>query len=434
MPLTIREANPEELARWDAWTVPVPGGDVYQSRAWGEYRRRHGWQPRYLLVEEQYPVLVLERPWRWIGGSGAYLSRGPIWPGGPVEAVAERLAAVAAWLGERGVDVVSSDAEIPAASGYAALLAVRGFRQIEEIQPSRHRLRRPLPPGTDEASLLASLPATVRYDIRTAERRGMRAVLYDPGAPGPGGHRPSQPDPGAPRPLEAAPGTLSPSGHRAPQPDAEARRPKVTAPGPGPRPGPGFELPADGLLDPAGFEGALQRLYDVLSATATRRRFRLGPASGFVDWGSQALGGGLALILEIRSPDDLLLGSAMFYRHGGRLTYAHAGDVVEHRRAYPGTTHLLLWRALQLCLREGCAELDLAGVDVAGMRRRPREGEPMYGLLRFKELLGGEWLDLSGNQERVIRPWRYAAGRVTGRLAGLASDLRPPPALPARAP
>lgn len=420
MPLNIREADPEELARWDAGTVPVPGGDVYQSRAWGEYRRRQGWRPRYLLVEERHPVLVLERPWHWIGGSGAYLSRGPIWSGGPVEAVAERLAAVTAWLGARGVDVVSSDAEIPAASGYPALLADRGFRQIEEIQPSRHRLRRPLPPGMDEASLLASLPATVRYDIRTAERRGMRAVLYDPGAPGPGGPRASQPDP------DRSP----PGGQRASQPDGEAPRPGVPAPGPGP----GFELPPDSWLEPAGIERALQRLYDVLAATATRRRFRLGPPSGFVDWGSQALGGGLALILEIRSPDDLLLGSAMFYRHGRRLTYAHAGDAVEHRRTYPGTTHLLLWRALQLCLREGRAELDLAGVDVAGMRRRPLEGEPMYGLLRFKELLGGEWLELSGNQERVIRPWRYAAGRVTGRLAGLAADLRPPPALPARAP
>ncbi|HEX5466806.1 MAG TPA: hypothetical protein VFW92_09065 [Candidatus Limnocylindrales bacterium] len=385
MSLEVRAATPEELERWDELTVAVPGGDVYQSRAWGEYRGRHGWRPRYLMIDGGHPVLVLVRPWRWIGGAGAYISRGPVWSGGPLEAAADRLDAIAAWLGEHGVDVVSSDAEVPVETGYPDLLRARGFRQIEEIQPSRHRLRRALPPGLDEAALLAELPATVRYEIRGAERRGVRVLGYG----------------------------------------------RFDAPGGA---GEGIEPPAGGPLAAAEIGAALQRLYAILAATAARRRFRLGPAEGFLDWGGHAVTAGLGFILEVRSPDDELLGAAMFYRHGDRFTYAHAGDVVERRRAYPGTTHLILWRALELALREGRAEVDLAGVDVAGRRRRPQAGEPMYGLLRFKELLGGEWLELSGNRERVMRPWRYAAGRITGRLAGLAADRRPAPAVPARAP
>jgi hypothetical protein len=396
MPLSVREATAEELVGWDARTVHVPGGDVYQSREWGEYRGRHGWRPRFLVVDDAYPVLALERPWRWIGGSGAYLSRGPIWSGGPVETVVDRLDAAASWLGRHGVDVIASDPEIPVTTGYPGLVRARGFHPIEEIQPSRHRLRRAIPSGSDEASILASFPATVRYELRGAERRGVRVIRYDRG------------------PVE-------PSDAAAADPDL------VTAVGPG------FEAPAGGRLDRATLDAALGRLYGILEVTAERRQFKLGPADAFLDWAGHAIQAGQALVLEVWSPTDDLLGSAMFYRHGQRLTYANAGDVVAMRRAYPGVTHLILWRAVQLCLRENREELDLAGVDVPGLRRKPREGEPMYGLLRFKELLGGEWLELSGNQERVIRPWRYAAGRLTGRLASLTGEARLGRALPARA-
>jgi lipid II:glycine glycyltransferase (peptidoglycan interpeptide bridge formation enzyme) len=70
-------------------------------------------------------------------------------------------------------------------------------------------------------------------------------------------------------------------------------------------------------------------------------------------------------------------------------------------------------------VRERLHELDLGGVDVPGARRIPREGEEMYGLYAFKRSFGAEWLELAGNHEWVARPWRYAAGRVTGRLVGL---------------
>jgi len=118
--------------------------------------------------------------------------------------------------------------------------------------------------------------------------------------------------------------------------------------------------------------------------------------------------------------DDQHVGGATFYRHGGRLTYSHSADRVEVRRQYPGVVRLVLWRAIQLALREGLDELDLAGVDVAGARRVPAEGEEMHGLYAFKRSFGAEWVDLVGNHEWVARPWRYAAGRVTARLAAMA--------------
>ena len=68
--------------------------------------------------------------------------------------------------------------------------------------------------------------------------------------------------------------------------------------------------------------------------------------------------------------------------------------------------------------------MDLGGVDVAGARREPREGEPMYGLYQHKRSFGAEWVELAGAHEKVIRANRYRAGRVVARLSRLL-DRRP---------
>ena len=114
----------------------------------------------------------------------------------------------------------------------------------------------------------------------------------------------------------------------------------------------------------------------------------------------------------------------MLYRHGGRLSTVHSADAAAARRDHAGALHLLRWRAIQLALRDGCAEVDLGGVDVAGARREPRDGEPMYGLYQHKLSFGGRWLALTGAHERVIRPRRYAAGRLVSGVLRRAGPLR----------
>ncbi len=177
-------------------------------------------------------------------------------------------------------------------------------------------------------------------------------------------------------------------------------------------------------VEEVGTRRAFEQLYDLLAAAATRRQFRLGPREPFVDWSLDALAAGHLVYLEVRDPVGAVLGGATFYRHGGRLTYSHSADRVEVRRQYPGVVRLLLWHAIGIALREGLTEMDFGGVDVAGARRIPLEGEPMYGLYAFKRSFGAEWVDQVGNHEWVARPWRYGAGRVTGRLATLARRIR----------
>jgi lipid II:glycine glycyltransferase (peptidoglycan interpeptide bridge formation enzyme) len=282
------------------------------------------------------------------------------------EATGRLLVAAAATLGEHGIDVVAADPEVSAAEErYRAVIVAAGFRAIEEIQPSRHRISLPLGNGIDESAALARLSKSTRQRVRKAEAE-VDVVRHD----------------------------------RRTEPDGV---------------GEGFSRPVE---EPA---PALDRFYDLLLETGERRHFRFGGRAEFTGWWRLALAAGHLVYLEARSADDPdePLAGLVLYRHGGRLSTVHSGDRASSRRTHPGALHLLRWRAIQLAIREGCAEMDLGGVDVAGARREPREREPMYGLYQHKLSFGGQWLQLAGAHEQVIRPGRYRAGRIAARFSRL---------------
>jgi lipid II:glycine glycyltransferase (peptidoglycan interpeptide bridge formation enzyme) len=358
---SIRTANPTELADWDERTVDVRGGHVYQSRAWAEHRVRAGWQADHLLFDDGYAALLLRRAWPWVGGSSAYVPRGPVAAGEPAEQTANRLAAIVEHAAEHDVAVIASDAEIAAATGYPAQLARIGFHPIEEIQPSRHRIALPLD-GRGEDEVFGGIAKSTRQRIRKAEAEGIVVVRHD--------------------------GRVAPAGV-----------------------GDGFtraDEPGDIALD---------RFYDLLLETGERRHFSFGPRDAFLAWWRSALRAGHLILLEARSPDGVPQAGLVLYRHGERLSTVHSGDHASARRDHPGALHLLRWRAIQIAIREQREEMDLGGADVAGARREPREGEPMWGLYQHKVSFGGEWLELTGAHERVLDANRYRLGRLTARVA-----------------
>jgi lipid II:glycine glycyltransferase (peptidoglycan interpeptide bridge formation enzyme) len=360
-----REATPDELAGWDELTVRPAGGHVLQSRAWGEHRATRGWDPRFLVGDDGSGVLTLTRQWPIVGGASAYIPRGPAPTGGIEDAVA-RLDGATRWLAAQGIDVVASDAEVPA-SGYAERIRAIGFRPIEEIQPSRHRLSVRLGPGSTEEAAFDNVAKSTRQRIRQAERDGLAIIRHD---------------------LAATDGTLPAAGYE----DVEA----PTEP----------------------FETAIGRFHDLALQTADRRHFALGSRASFLDWTTRAHAAG-HLILLLAADDggeSAPVAGLMLYRHGGRLSTALSGDRPDARNKHPGAFHLLRWRAIQLAIREDAVEMDLGGVDVAGARHEPKAGEAMHGLYQHKRSFGAEWVELPGAHERVIRPARYFAGRVAARL------------------
>ena len=379
--MSVRDATPGDLARWDVAAVDGPGGSVWQSRAWAEHAARTGWRTRHLVDEAGIPVLVLMRPWPLVGGSSAYVPRGPVSAGDPAQRIVERLSGVVERLVADGVDVVATDAEIPASTGYPALLRSAGFTPIEELMPSRHRMAVAL--DGDAEAAWERIARKTRQRIGSARRRGLVVRRFDA--------RPGAPD-----------AADDPAG------------------GPG-----GTERPPAALVEPAA-EAAFGPFHTLLEATGTRRGFAIGSRAGSVAWWLSALRAGHLVYLEVRDvapaddwldPRGTLLGGAIFFRQGGRLTYGHSGDRTDLRGAHPGVVHVILWDALRLATAERAVELDLGGVDVAGARGIPAEGDPMWGLYEFKCAFGGEWIDLTGAHERVARPRRYAAGRALAAAA-----------------
>jgi len=357
--IEFREARADELDAWDDLTVRPPGGHVLQSRAWAAYRAEAGWHPRFLVGDDGSAVLALLKPWPRVGGWSAYLSRGPV-PTTDPATLAARLDGATRFLTRQGVDVVASDPQVPAASGYAAELARIGFQPIEEIQPSRHRLSVPLGSGIDEDTALARVTKQTRQRIRKAETE-LRVIRYD----------------------------------------------KVVGRG---DPGAGFERP-DGDLD-----WALARFHVMLVETARRRTFEILPRKRFNDWAHGSYMAGQSLYLEAQDRRSSPVAGLLIYRHGERLSTFLSADFDNTREVHPGAFHLLRWRAIQLAIREGRAEMDLDGADLAGVRRIPEPGERPYGLYQHKRSFGAAWVELTGAHERVARPWRYALGRAAARL------------------
>jgi lipid II:glycine glycyltransferase (peptidoglycan interpeptide bridge formation enzyme) len=360
--LSVRDATPAELDDWDALTVDAPGGHVYQSRAWAEHRRASGWTPRFLVTDDGGRTLALTRSWSVVPGGSAYVPRGP----GPVAIggtfLGSRLAAIGSALAEDGIDVVAADPEVPAAHGsFRAAIEAAGFHPIEEIQPSRHRVTLPLA-GMTADEVFAGISKSTRQRIRKAEDQVEPVVRHD--------------------------ARVGPDGV-----------------------GDGFAAPNEPP------HVALDRFYDLLLETGERRHFTFGPRRAFVDWWTTALGAGHLVYLEAWGIRGAPVAGLILYRHGGRLSTVHSGDHAEDREETPGALHLLRWRAIELAIREGCSEMDLGGVDTAGARGEPKEGDALYGLYQHKTSFGGRWLELTGAHERIYDRRGYRAGRLAGRLA-----------------
>jgi lipid II:glycine glycyltransferase (peptidoglycan interpeptide bridge formation enzyme) len=363
------------LDDWDVHAVDAPGGHVLQSRAWAEHRSGSGWNPVFAAIGD-VRALLLTRGWAGVPGGSAYIPRGPVGPGTPWRpgspaggAIGAALDALANHAERAGLDVLAADPEVRADdTAYSEAITAAGFHAIPEIQPSRHRMALPLPPGADEGAVFGGIAKATRQRIRRAERDGVVVVRWDARASGHEGFVAAREDGGV----------------------------------------------------------ALDRFYGLLDATGDRLGFGLPGQAEFTSWWRRALAAGHLVYLEARegSVEGDVLGGLVLYRHGRRLSTGHSADRPERRRDHPGTMHLLRWRSIQLALAEGRDEMDLGGVDIAGARRVPVEGEPTFGLYEHKRSFGAQWVELAGAHETVIHAWRYRAGRVTGRLARTVSRGR----------
>jgi lipid II:glycine glycyltransferase (peptidoglycan interpeptide bridge formation enzyme) len=162
---------------------------------------------------------------------------------------------------------------------------------------------------------------------------------------------------------------------------------------------------------------ALPDLARFLGDAAETKQFSMGNVAPLIAWWRRALGAGLAHFWVARH-DGEKVGALLAYEHGGHLATAYSADDRSRRNELPGTMHLLRWNFLKTALERGHTFADLGGVDVAGARRIPEQGEPTYGLYEHKRSLGAVWTESAAAHEIVLRPGWQRAAELLARLRG----------------
>jgi lipid II:glycine glycyltransferase (peptidoglycan interpeptide bridge formation enzyme) len=166
----MRPAGPQDLRHWDELVVQNPdGGQILQTRAWGEFKRAHRWTPQYLLsdTEPRVAVLVLRHSVPGLGVLG-YV------PKGPGVADAAQLPAVLVGLRAAAGSAFAIKLEPEIEQSAAATSALRDMgleKSRHDVQISRATIIVDLRP--DEEAMLASFKPKCRYNIRLAQRRGV---------------------------------------------------------------------------------------------------------------------------------------------------------------------------------------------------------------------------------------------------------------------
>jgi peptidoglycan pentaglycine glycine transferase (the first glycine) len=141
----------------------------------------------------------------------------------------------------------------------------------------------------------------------------------------------------------------------------------------------------------------LPLFYEMYAETGRRDDFIIRPFAYYQDaWGA-FVEAGLARLFLAEYEGEPLAGLVAF-RFGQRAWYMYGASTEKHRNLMPN--HLLQWEAIRWAKGEGCTVYDMWGApDVLS------EDDPMWGVYRFKEGFGGQFVRRIGAYDYpVSRP------------------------------
>ena len=164
----------DDPGSWDS-LVDQLGGKLLQSWRWGELKRRHGWQPARIawLSPEGRPWAAAQILFRRAGPlSIGYIPRGPLVDSTappPTIATAFRHALDHLAARHRAFCLL---AEPEDQTGCSLLTAAGGWRPSPTVIQPQRTIR--VSVDADDETLLERMKPKTRYNIRLAERRGVR--------------------------------------------------------------------------------------------------------------------------------------------------------------------------------------------------------------------------------------------------------------------
>jgi lipid II:glycine glycyltransferase (peptidoglycan interpeptide bridge formation enzyme) len=158
--------------QWNTALAALPARHVLQSWEWGQFKRRWGWSPRYLLYEEsgqpRGAALILRRS---VGKvlNILYVPKGPALDYSDAtlaDRVLNQLALIAKQ--DRAIFIkIDPDLDAPDRS----ILLDHGWRPSREQIQFRNTVLIDLTPS--EEQLLASMKPKTRYNVRLAQKKGV---------------------------------------------------------------------------------------------------------------------------------------------------------------------------------------------------------------------------------------------------------------------
>ncbi len=170
-------------------------------------------------------------------------------------------------------------------------------------------------------------------------------------------------------------------------------------------------------VDMANTQACFEAFHRMLRATGERNDFRVVPEARMRALWERSRAEGWGCVFLSRARDGEPLTGALVLAPGRRCHYLFGGSLPACRKLHPN--ELLHWEVMRWARARGCAVYDLQGV--AG---RIRPDHPLWGNYLFKRGFGGEYVELEGEFERVLRPrfdralkWGLARVRAAASLA-----------------
>ena len=359
----MRPAERSEIESWDELVRANPdGGHMLQTRAWGETKRRWGWDPAYMVWEgrdtrESGDVRAGQDPREDRGTRESrdvrvailFLRRhlpglGWLWyaPKGPgvdsPELLAQVLAERDAFAGAFRVEV---EPELADTAGNRAALLAMGLKKGVDVQIARATVIVDLTPPEDE--ILAGFRSKTRYNVRLAARHAVGVT----------------------------------------------------------------QEPCEGP--------AISAMHQLMGAAFNRADYPLRPESYYATYWRLFEASGQGALLVARLGDEVLAGAYVCWL-GQKAWYKDGGSSLRHRELM--APHLLQWEAMRWLKRKGVTSYDLFAVpgrDEIGVR-----DHPLAGLWQFKSGFSTDLREFVGLWELVLQPrreaiWRKAAEPVVRR-------------------
>jgi len=185
---------------WDELIQTLPNAHILQTWEWGQSKIRNGWQPYHVVWEDshgqlQAAALVLSRKTQPLPGLSIevlYCPKGPLLDWADQALAAQVIADLEGFARQRkavfikidpdvvlgwGVPGSPQSAELPEGLIIQKLLAQRGWNFSSDQIQFRNTIFIDLQRSEDE--ILASFKQKTRYNIRLAERKGVRVREAD---------------------------------------------------------------------------------------------------------------------------------------------------------------------------------------------------------------------------------------------------------------